>query len=112
MAKKIKTKKIVSKVPKTNLADQSKMEVLRIGKGGEFWKLIVEALQESIDFIQEQMDSDELKELTAEQYKLTNELFKAKKQYLATLMKTPDNLISWLGTPDNERKDFDPYEKS
>ena len=101
MAKKI-TKKI-------KVIDVSRKEILEAGMSSQFWRIIVEALEESIDFIQEQMDSDDLRELSAEQYKLHNELFKAKKQYLNTLINTPRNLISWLGTPDNERKEFDPY---
>ena len=111
MATKKKEKKIVPKIQKLRMADESKMEILRIGKTTEFWHLIEEAMQESKDFIQEQMDAEELKELSPELYKLTNELFKAKKQFLSVLINTPDNLISWLGTPDNERKDFVPYER-
>lgn len=108
-----KVKKVIApKIDSAKLADATKMEILRAGKSTEFWRLIVEAMQESKDFIDEQMESEELQELSPEMYKLTNEMFKAKKKYLETLINTPDNLISWLGTPDNERKDFDPYDKS
>jgi len=94
----------------TKQTNTTKQELLKIGKQGEFWKIIVDTLEESKDYIQEQQDSEELKELTAEQYKFQNEIFKAKKKFLEILINTPDNIITWLEKPTSERKEFDPYE--
>lgn len=108
MAKKTeKVKKVVR--PKLKLDNEGKAEILRQGKESQFWKIILEAIFESIDDIQKKIDAPELKDLPAEQYKFVVEGFKDKKEFLLTLTKTPDNLLSWLGTPDNEKPDFDPY---
>ncbi len=85
---------------------------LEEGKKSKFWQYITRALEESKAFIQAQQDSEDLKELSPEIYKLQNELFKAKKVFLDHLIKTPDNIISWLQQPSNERQEFDPYDKS
>lgn len=89
----------------------TKQEILRQGAKGEFWKLIVVALEESKRYLQKLQDDEGMKDLPAEQYKLMNELIKAKKDYLDMLIKTPENIISWLETPDEDKRDFDPYEK-
>ena len=85
--------------------------ILEEGKKTQFWKLVVDSLMESKEFIQEQQDGEDISELSAEQYKHMNEVFKAKKKFLDILTKTPDNIISWLEKPVNERKEFDPYDK-
>lgn len=86
-------------------------EIIRQGERTEFWALIVQALQESKEAIQREQDGEDIAELPADQYKLKNELYKAKKDYLETLMRTPQNIISWLQEPSNENKEFDPYSK-
>lgn len=86
--------------------------ILEEGKKSEFWKLVLQSIAESKEFIQSEQDSEDLKDLPAENYKLQNELFKAKKQFLDSLAKTPDNIISWLQKPSSERQEFDPYDKS
>ncbi len=95
---------------KSNSSEESKIEILKQGMNSEFWRLIKEAIEDSIDHIQTQMDAEEMKNLSAAQYKFMNESMKAKKEYLHTLLKTPENLISWLEKPaTDEPKDFDPY---
>lgn len=97
-------------ISKTIESDNSKIEILKAGMKTEFWKIIVEAIQESKDYIQEQMDAEGMKDMTPEQYKFTNETFKAKRMYLDTLMKTPENMISWMvKVPSEKPKNFDPY---
>lgn len=86
--------------------------ILEEGKKTKFWQLILEAIDESKQFIQQEQDGEDISILNAEQYKHVNEVFKAKKKFLDALKETPDNLISWLGTPANERKEFDPYDKA
>ena len=96
---------------KTNEQRISAQEVLKQGTGTEFWKLIVRALEDSKADIQAQQDNDDLKDLSPEQYKFENEIYKVKKQFIDTLIKTPGNIVSWLEKPDSEREDFDPYAK-
>ena len=91
--------------------DQTSQAILREGQKSKFWELIIEALTESKQAIQNIQDGEDIAELSAEQYKFRNELFKAKKEFLDKLINTPDNIISWLETPNNERQDFDPYGK-
>lgn len=91
---------------------KSAEEILKQGMTTEFWILIVKALKESKEALQRLQDGEEIADLPPEQYKLKNELFKAKKEYLDTLSKTPENIISWLQSPNNEETDFDPYKKT
>lgn len=103
MVKKIKQPKITS-------PDASKIEILKQGMQTEFWKIIIEAMEESRVDIQAKQDGEDIAELDADQYKFRNELFKAKKEFIDALSKTPDNLISWLEKPVSEKpKEFDPY---
>ena len=91
--------------------EESAKAILEEGKKSKFWQLIVESITESKAHIQAQQDGEDISDLSAEQYKHMNEVFKAKKKFLDMLIVTPDNLISWLGQPEEQRKDFDPYEK-
>lgn len=97
------------KTIKNNSSDFSKMEILKQGKQTEFWRIILDTLEESREDIQNKQDGGDIAELSAEQYKFRNELFKAKKEFINALKNTPDNLISWLTKPENERQNFDPY---
>ncbi len=97
---------------KSTQEEESAIVILKEGSNSAFWSLIIKALEESKEFIQKQMDAEELKDLPADQYKFMNESFKAKKQFLDTLMKTPENIASWLEkVPEDRPKDFDPYNK-
>lgn len=91
--------------------EASAIEILKAGKKTKFWELILESMQESKAFIQKELDREDLLDISAEEYKYKNELFKAKKRLIDSLIKTPDNLASWLGQPEDKRKEFDPYEK-
>jgi hypothetical protein len=66
-------------------------------------------LKESRDSLGNQLESDEMAELPADQYKLKCELLKAKRKYLDILSNTPENIISWLQAPNNTSVEFDPY---
>ena len=97
---------------KNTKEENNAKSILEEGKKTAFWKLICEALKESKEFIQSEQDSEDLKDLSPEMYKLTNELFKSKKVFLDKLVETPDNILSWLEKPSNVRQEFDPYEQS
>ena len=96
---------------KITIDDKSSIEIIRLGTQGEFWRLILQTLEKSIEKLRNDQDRDELKELPADQYKLENELIKAKIQFLKKLMETPDSIIRWLQDPDNSSVEFDPYDK-
>ena len=96
---------------KNTKEEQDAKGILLEGKQTKFWALVVQSIEESIDFIKQQQESEDMKELSPEMYKFTNEVFKAKIVFLKNLIKTPDNIISWLEKPSNDRPDFDPYDK-
>ena len=85
--------------------------ILKEGMKTKFWQIICDALKESKEVLQRIQDSDEIADLPPEQYKHKMEIYKAKKEYLDTLSKTPENIISWLQDPKSDNTDFDPYFK-
>lgn len=89
---------------------QSKQEILRQGQQSDFWNIIVEFLRKSREDLRGQQDSDELRDLPADQYKVENELLKAKIKYLDRLTDYPNTIIGWLQNPDQEERNFDPYQ--
>lgn len=93
-----------------NKTPAEKAEILKQGAVSAFWLLILEVLEESKRDIQEKQDSADIAELSAEEYKFRNELFKAKRELLNKLINTPENVISWLSKPEGQKaQDFDPY---
>ena len=90
---------------------ESAKETLRLGAKTDFWKLILEVLDDNIESLRKEQDSDEFRELDSHQYKTENEILKAKINYLKQLKKTPDNVIGWLGNPDSGDFNPDPYDK-
>ena len=92
------------------IKESAKQEILRQGQEGEFWQIIIGYIKESKGHLRNEQDSDELKSLPADQYKVENELLKAKIKYLDKLIEYPNTIIGWLQNPDNETINHDPYE--
>ena len=90
--------------------EQDKQEILRQGQSTEFWRLILEVLDQNVENLRAQQDSEDFKELSNEQYKIENELLKAKIKYNQKLKDLPNTLIAHLQTPNQEVKNFDPYD--
>lgn len=91
---------------------ESAKELLRLGQLTEFWKVVCDALDDSIAHLQATQDGEDMKELTADQYKLESELLKAKKKYLVHLKNLPATLISFLTEPAGNLEkpvNYDPY---
>lgn len=91
---------------------ESKMEILRLGQATEFWRVICDAIDESISYLRAEEDGDAIRELPAEQYKLESELLKAKRKYLAHLKNLPSSLIAYLTEPaenTTKEKNYDPF---
>ena len=89
---------------------QSKQEILRQGQQGDFWQIILDFIKQSREHLRNEMDADQLRDLPADQYKVENELLKAKIKYLDRLADYPNTIIGWLQNPSNEEKNYDPYE--
>ena len=89
---------------------QSKQEILRQGQQSDFWQIIVEALRDSKEHLRQEQSSDDLKDLPADQYKVESELLKAKIKYLDKLTDYPNTIIGWLQNPNQEEKNYDPYQ--
>lgn len=86
--------------------------LLKTGQTTEFWKLICEALDDSIKHLQREQDGEDIKDLPAEQYKLEVELLKAKRKYLEHLKGLPETLIAHITQPAanlEEEDNPDPY---
>ena len=81
---------------------------LKTGMGTEFWDILCQAIDESIERLRAEDDS-EISEKPAEQYKLENELNKAKIRYLKKLRSLPDEIINDLERPEVKAKNYDPY---
>jgi hypothetical protein len=86
-------------------------KTLRQGAATEFWQIILQALDESIQYLQNQQDSEEMRELSSEQYKVENEILKAKRANLKILKELPSTIMGWLENPDQSEPEFDPYNK-
>jgi hypothetical protein len=93
------------------MENKDKQELLRLGQATEFWRLITGVLDENIASLRGEQDSEDLKELSNDQYKIHNELLKAKIKYNQRLKELPDTLIAHLQSPNQEGKDYDPYDK-
>jgi hypothetical protein len=89
--------------------NKTKQEILKQGMKGDFWKILVDALEDSVTNLRGIQDSEDLMELSADQYKVESELLKAKIKYSKRLQKMPEDLISWYEDPENKKEEFDPY---
>lgn len=86
--------------------------ILKNGQTADFWKLICEAIDDSIADIQSKQDSDDFRDLPSLQYKLETEIMKAKRKYLSHLKNLPQTLIEhWTEPAGNIETsvNFDPY---
>lgn len=84
-------------------------EILAQGQTTEFWLLIGEALDQSIQRLERERDGADLKELPADQYKLEDQLLKAKIHYLKHLKDLPATIGKWIEQPDQTQPNLDPY---
>ena len=84
-------------------------ETLRSGKATEFWSVLQQALRDSIEHIQSQLDGEDIADLSPEQYKVQVEILKGRKKDLQKLLELPDTLIVWLESPDQTQPNLDPY---
>jgi len=83
--------------------------IIQEGMTRDFWKLITEALIDSKEYIQKQQDEAVMLEVPALEYKIRNEVYIAKKQFIDNLLETPTNLIQHLSVPESDSRNFDPY---
>lgn len=82
---------------------------MRQGEKTDFWNLILQSIDDSIEHIRKEQASDIFEDLPAEQYKVQNELLKAKIKYLEQMKNQPSIIIEDVENPDEEKQNFDPY---
>ena len=75
-------------------------DILRTGADGEFWKIISQQLQATIDSLEIQMYSSEIASLPAEEYKLLTEVLKKQRQDRLDILDIPEDLVKELDSPD------------
>lgn len=85
-------------------------QVLRDGASTEFWEVICKALDESLEVGIANLQQD-ISELAAPEYKVTNEINKAKVKFLEALKDLPNSYAEFLEKPKEEGivKNYDPY---
>lgn len=84
---------------------KSIQEILRAGANSEFWKVICQRLQESIESIQTQLDSDAGSIMAAEEYKITREILRKQKQDRLDILSLPEDLVKELENPEFFKQD-------
>lgn len=92
---------------------ESVQETLKLGIKTDFWKLILQALDDSVEHLNNLKASEDFKDLPPDRYKLESEIVKAKKEFLEKLKGMPTTLINYLESPndnsDEGEENFDPY---
>lgn len=93
-----------------NVEDRKNVqEVLRQGETTEFWALIKEFVQERVDNITQQMESEETAQLPVAEYKTTMEILKGRRKDLVGLLDLPQELILQVEEPDQTQELLDPF---
>lgn len=86
-------------------------EVLKQGADGQFWEIICQDLQETIDATQQVLDSGQFSDLEASEYKIKIEVLRQQKEDRLFILKLPENLVNDLDDPDffarNREEDFE-----
>ena len=88
---------------------ESKQAILEQGVASDFWGIIAEELENQIVKLRREKDTQDLSNLSAEQYKFKTESSKLKIELLVMLQKLPETLILWSESPDKENGNLDPY---
>jgi len=86
-------------------------DVLRVGAGSEFWKIICQRLQMAIDGVQAALDSDDFINLIAEEYKIRTETLKKEKKNLVGIKDLPETMVKEMDKPEffNREKEEEVY---
>ena len=84
-------------------------ETLRSGQATDFWAVLKQVIEASIDSIKLQLDGEDIAELTPDKYKVMVEILKGRKKDLTKLLELPETLIMHLESPDQSEINFDPY---
>ena len=85
--------------------------ILRNGKNGNFWNVILKALDSDIKQLKAREDSGDFDNMPADQYKLEIKLLKEERKHLEKLKVLPDRLIEDLESPPSPDPDLDPYHR-
>ena len=92
---------------------EQKKTILELGKDGEFWKVICEFLDESVERVElEKTEALEaLAEIPAEQFKVKLLVLEAKINLINDLKYYPENLVQYLSEQKPREVNYDPYFK-
>jgi hypothetical protein len=90
---------------------QTIQAILQASAKSEFWKIICEELDDRIEKLEKERDSDSIASLPADAYKLAMENIKDKITHLGKLKDLPKEIIQRLDNPDLEDEELDPYPK-
>lgn len=82
--------------------------VLEQGGDTDFWKLIVQAIEENIERLKKEMD-DDMSSLPAEQYKTRRECLIAEIKHFEYLRELPKEIIMSLDSTEFLEPRYDPY---
>lgn len=93
----------MSKKSATDLA------IIRQGATSEFWKLICKIVDENIRLVEEQMESENMDDLPADEYKVMSQVLKLKKKMYLSLKDLPKSFLESKKLPDQSTPNFDPY---
>ena len=93
---------------------EQKSAILELGKDSDFWKVICEFLDESIERIeQEKTEAFEmLRDTPAEQFKVKLLVLEARKNLIDDMKNYPDNLMLYLSEKKPVEDNYDPYFRS
>ena len=75
-------------------------DALRAGKDGEFWAIICQRIQASIDATEEQILSGEMIDLPSEEYKQVMEVLRRQRADRLDILDIPEDLVKELDDPD------------
>ena len=75
-------------------------DILRHGANGDFWKIISQYLQATVDALESQINSDELLNEPANEYKIKDRILKNTKNDRKDLLELPETIVKDLDDPD------------
>lgn len=99
----------------TNSKDKKNIQqVLKQGLKDDFWDILTQALKQDLKDVNRDLDSDDLSNMPANEYKVECEVLKEKRRFIEKMLHLPDRIIEDMETPPTaaeEDEDPDPYPK-
>src|SRR3990167_510212 len=94
----------------SNPKDKASIQaIMAEGLKSDFWRLIVQYLSEKTRSVEAAQNSDSFKDLPADQYKVENEIYRARKEIYEKMKDLPAIISSDVEQPDQSSPNLDPY---